>query len=280
MKGRPILVAVAAFAIVLIGGVAMAGIGTYAGSVEPTEYASPSDDADVTSTTAVQKPTTTTIAEKEPEPAKAAESDHKDETKTHDTSSEEKKKEETEAQKPDAVFTLTHPKDGTHVKSKVVAFSGEASDGVVVHRGKYEAVPHEGKWAMELVLSPGKNHVSFEGVTADGTVKKTSVTVYYDAPTEEDKDKTASFTAHQKYGSCGEAVPYDVFYGTAKPGAKISASSAYGSNSTKANEHGKWEMKVKFPDSPVGKTFNISVKASTGQSKTFSFTNTGGGKDH
>ncbi len=81
------------------------------------------------------------------------------------------------------------------------------------------------------------------------------------------------------YGSCGEDIPYDVFYGSAEPGAKITAGSEYGGNSTKANENGEWEMKVKFPDAPAGKTFNVKIKASTGQSKTFTFTNTGGGKD-
>jgi hypothetical protein len=94
------------------------------------------------------------------------------------------------------------------------------------------------------------------------------------------EEEHAVFEAHQKYGSCGEEVPYDVFYGSAKPGATISASSEYGSNSTTANGDGRWEMKVTFPDAPSGKAFNVSIKASTGQSKTFSFTNTGGGEDH
>jgi hypothetical protein len=39
-------------------------------------------------------------------------------------------------------------------------------------------------------------------------------------------------------------------------------------------------MKVIFPEAPSGKTFNVKIKASTGESKTFSFTNTGGGEDH
>lgn len=94
------------------------------------------------------------------------------------------------------------------------------------------------------------------------------------------KNETVTFVAHQTYGSCGEDIPYDVFYGSAEPGAKITASSEFGGNSTTADENGNWEMKVKFPDAPSGKTFNVKIKASTGQSRTFSFTNTGGGKDH
>jgi hypothetical protein len=291
MKGKPLLVAVATFVIVLLGGAAMAGIGTYASSQESRGYASPSDETHVTLTTTTPEATTTTVAEKElePEPVEEEKANHEDASTTEEAKAEEDTTEEDttedareteDAHESAPVFTLTHPEDGARFTSKVVVFGGEASEGVVVHRGKYEATPHGGEWAMELVLSPGKNHVSFEGVDANGDVTKSSVTVYYDAPVDEGKDETSTFIAHQKYGSCGEEIPYDVFYGTAKPGAKISASSEYGSNSTTANEHGKWEMKVTFPEAPSGKTFNVTIKASTGQSKTFTFTNTGGEQDH
>jgi hypothetical protein len=282
MKAKPLLVALAAFVIVLLGGAAMAGIGTYMNSEEPQAADYTSGDTSVTLATTTPKQTTTTsIAHEvpEPEPVKEEKAEHEDTAKIEEPEAEEQTKEVVD--KPASVFTLTHPEDGAHLKSKVVAFGGEASDGVIVHRGKYEAIPHDGTWAMELVLSPGKNHVSFEGVDADGNVILRTVTVHFDAPTDEGKDATAAFVAHQKYGSCGEEVPYDIFYGTAQPGAKISASSEYGSNSTTANDDGRWEMKVTFPDAPSGKTFNVKIKASTGQSKTFSFTNTGGGgEDH
>lgn len=280
MKGNPLLVAVAAFVIVLLGGAAMAGIGTYVSSQEAGSSAFGSDDTHVTLTTTAPKATTTTTVDKEPvpDPVKEDKSEHKSNDEAKEAESEEKIEEG--EQKPAAVFTITHPEDGSHVTSKVVTFGGEAGKGVVVHRGKYEATPKNGEWAMELVLSPGKNHVTFEGVGPNASETVTSVTVYYDAPKDEGKDNSAPFKAHQKYGSCGEAIPYDIFYGTAKPGVKVSAASEYGSNSTTANEHGNWEMKVKFPDAPSGKTFNVTLKASTGQSKTFSFTNTGGGGDH
>ena len=283
MRGKPFLVAVASFAIVLLGGAAIAGIGTYRDVGSSPTAAYRSDDTQVTLTTLAPEPTTTTTIEKVPEPeqeqVKEEEPASKESDKAKDMEPVEESDTKEDAQEPAPLFTLTHPADGSQFKSKVVAFGGTASDDVVIHRGKYEAIPHEGEWSMELVLSPGKNRVSFEGIDSQGNASVASVTVYFDAPADEGKSETAPFVAHQKYGSCGGETPYDVFYGSAEPGAKITASSEYGGNSTTANEKGKWELKVKFPDAPSGKTFNVKIKASTGQSKTFSFTNTGGGKD-
>ncbi len=286
MKGKPLLVAVATFVIVLLGGAAMASIGLQMDTRDSSDQAYEAAEREATVTTKAPKATTTTSAPAE-EPKKEEAKDEKSETE--DAKEEEKKdedkisKDEEHADKP-ALFTLDFPADGTHVESKVVTFGGTVTEGTSVHRGEYEATTVDGKWLLELVLSSGKNHVTFEAVGPDGGTAEASVTIYYDAPKEEEKDppkeENAPFSASQKYGSCGEDVPYDVFYGTAAPGAKITASSDYGSNSTIADEHGKWEMKVKFPDSPVGKTFKVTIKSSTGESKTFKFTNTGGGKDH
>ena len=281
MRGRPFLVAFAAFVIVLLGGAAMAGIGTHWDVGSSSAAPDKTDDVQATPTTSVPKATTTTIVAEEPEPEPITRDKPVQQESEEAKEAEPAKEADTDkdVQEPVPVFALTHPEDGARFKSKVVVFGGTADEGVIVHRGKYEAVPDRGEWSMELVLSPGKNHVSFEGVDQHGNKTVASVTVFYDAPQEKDTVETAPFVAHQKYGSCGEDVPYDVFYGSAEPGAKITAGSAYGGNSTTANEKGKWEMEVTFPDAPSGKTFNVKVKASTGQSKTFSFTNTGEGKN-
>jgi hypothetical protein len=302
MKGKPLLVAVAAFVIVLIGGAAMAGIGIQRDA--GTETASSYRNADSEATVHEEKPeptsTTTTVVKEEPKeeehseeakeeaPEKVkADTEEKEDSEESKDPKEDTKTEAEESHEP--AFAIKHPAEGTHVKSKVLAFGGTYGEGTTVHRGKYEASQHGGEWSMELVLSPGKNRVAFKGINEIGEYVVASVNVYYDAPAEEkDDEKTdekpddekAAFKAHQKYGSCGEEVPYDVFYGSAKPGAKISASSEYGSNSTTANDDGRWEMKVKFPDAPSGKTFTVKIKASTGEYKKFSFTNTGGGEDH
>jgi hypothetical protein len=281
MRGKPFLVAVASFGIVLLGGAAIAGIGTYRDVGNPPSATYKSRDTQVTPTTLAPEQTTTTIADEEPEPeeVKGEEPAQEKSEDVRDAESVEEPDAKKDVQEQAPLFTLTHPGGGTRFKSKVVAFGGTASDEVVIHRGKYEAIPHEGEWSMELVLPPGKNHVSFEGIDSQGNVTIASVTVYYDAPVDEGWNETAIFVAHQTYGSCGEDIPYDVFYGSAEPGAKITASSEFGGNSTTADENGNWEMKVKFPDAPSGKTFKVKTKASTGQSETFSFTNTGGGKD-
>jgi hypothetical protein len=82
------------------------------------------------------------------------------------------------------------------------------------------------------------------------------------------------FTANQKYGSCGETVPYDVFWGTEDAGAKIVVSSKYGSAWTKADDGGSWELRVEFPGAPIGKTFEVVVESSDGGRKVFTFTRT------
>jgi len=289
MKGKPFLVAVAAFAIVLLGGAAMAGIGLQMDTRANSDQTFEAAEQAATATTEPPKEVTTTSQPTEkPSEAEVAKDPVKDEpTKVKDEPVETKDHEKSadgDAADKAPIFTLDYPADGSHVTSKVATFGGTATEGASVHRGKYEAALREGEWSIDLVLSPGKNRVAFKAVGAEGRTAEASVTIYYDAPEGEEKDppkeEEAPFSAHQKYGSCGEEVPYDVFYGKAEPGAKISASSEYGSNSTTANEHGKWEMKVKFPDSPVGQTFKVTIKSSTGESKTFKFTNTGGGKDH
>jgi hypothetical protein len=85
------------------------------------------------------------------------------------------------------------------------------------------------------------------------------------------------FTANQQYGSCDEPVPYDVFWGTEDAGAKVVVSSKYGSAWAKATEHGDWELRVEFPDAPVGEPFEIVVESSDGGRAVFTFTRTGTG---
>ena len=80
----------------------------------------------------------------------------------------------------------------------------------------------------------------------------------------------AAFSAHQKYGSCGEDPPYDVFSGTAAAGAAITISSLYGSASTVADEHGSWWVTVYFPAAPEGQTFEVTA-GDGASARTFSF---------
>jgi hypothetical protein len=79
------------------------------------------------------------------------------------------------------------------------------------------------------------------------------------------------FTAHATYGSCESSPPFDVYWGTAKPGSTVSIISEYGSGSVRADNEGDWEVKVLFPEAPKGKAFVVKVKDEFGHKKTFEF---------
>lgn len=189
---------------------------------------------------------------------------------------------------------ILHPRDGQVLDTGKVVFSGVTEPGARVFAGPYEAeVDKDGAWRILLVLSPGPNRATFEAVDAAGNVAVASVTVVYEPPTEQPKgerpkgddqhqggkdkpkdEKSWEFTAHQRYGECAEDPPYDVFYGTGKPGSAISVVSEFGQGATKVDEHGNWEIKVLFPDAPIGKPFPVKVRDEFGSKKFFEFTRT------
>ena len=88
--------------------------------------------------------------------------------------------------------------------------------------------------------------------------------------------KVHEFTVNQKYGSCSENPPYDVFWGTGIPGSVVEIGSPYGSARIEVGEGGWWEKKVFFEAAPVGETFEVVVGDSLGNVKTFTFTRTEG----
>jgi hypothetical protein len=85
-----------------------------------------------------------------------------------------------------------------------------------------------------------------------------------------------AFTAHQRYGECNEPVPYDVFWGTAAPGATIWVESVFGGGVAEAGAEGHWDLRVDFPDAPIGKKFEVVVESSDGGRAVFTFVATGG----
>ena len=103
------------------------------------------------------------------------------------------------------------------------------------------------------------------------------MTVHYDVPetttttTTKAPEEEIEFTAYNVYGTCDESPPYDVYWGTAPPGAPIYVESEYGSGSTTANENGDWELKVYFPEAPAEKEFTVKVKDNKGNKFYFGF---------
>ncbi len=313
MKRRSLTVFTVAFTVVLIAGVALAQVGTFsAGSGEPvamfdagSEVTVPTGDDHVRDGTGgpeVDEPEHRSDVPKTDEGLDADEAKAEaDEPETDGTKAEA---EEPEADEPEAdepehqsdddheadepaatgpEFSIGYPENEMRFDRAVVVFEGSVEPGATVHRGKYRAEVNGDGWRIELVLAPGKNVVSFLAVDETGNETERSVTVFYDAPAADEGDgkgeeppaAEVDFEAYQTYGSCSEPVPYDVFYGRATPGATVWIESPYGSAQKTANDRGKWEAKVTFPEAPFNEPFNVVVESSDGGRAVFSFVRTG-----
>ena len=273
---RKALVFVAAFALVLVAGAAVAFMGT------------PENDAADETPQALEKPTTTssTFHEKEEPPAKeeSIEEEHKEEPPKEEEKKEEVKDEE-DTNPPDLV--ILHPENGQHFEKKEVAFEGKTEPGARVFAGKYEAdVDDEGNWRIVLILThEGANNATFTAHDEAGNESTASVQAYYDAPKDEEKPKEEpkerDFSAHQKYGSCGENPPYDKWYGTGTPGTEIWIGNDWGSATTTIPESGEWYLKVTFPEMPCG-THAVVLETNDGDRNVYEFTRVceeGGGEE-
>ncbi len=209
--------------------------------VQTTNEPPETETTTTTTTTTTEAPTTTTVADTTPPP-----------------------------------LTIVSPKNDEHFEIDVIEFNGITEPGATVFAGQYEAnVDSAGNWSIVLILSPGANGARFVATDAAGNQTEARVTVHYDVPETTTTTKAPveefEFTAHAVYGECEEEPPYDVYWGTAPPGTPIYVESEYGGGSTTANENGDWEIKVYFPESPVGKEFAVKVKDDKGQKFWFEF---------
>lgn len=119
------------------------------------------------------------------------------------------------------------------------------------------------------------DHLVIDADEAQAATTTSTTTTAAPAPTTTAAPvATVAFSASQQYGSCGEAVPYDIFSGTATPGTMVAISSPYGSGSATADAHGNWSRKVEFPSAPRNETFAVTVSG-TGGSSMLHFTATG-----
>ena len=187
-------------------------------------------------------------------------------------------------------IAILHPEDGQIFEHNEVVFEGSSEPGSTVFVGEKRAdVGDDGSWRIVLHLAAGENLVTAKSVDEYGKHATDSVTVIYQAPEpkkeepkkEEPKEEEPKehqveweFSAYQVYGECSENPPYDVFYGTGKPGSLIQVVSEDGSGSREINEHGEWEIKVVFESALVGKTFAVKVKDEFGHEQVFEFTRT------
>jgi hypothetical protein len=192
-------------------------------------------------------------------------------------------------------ITITDPADGTETEEPRITFRGTTEPGASVFAGDFEAtVAADGTWSIVLLLSPGETTARFVAVDVAGNEASASVTVTPVVPDPEttttkpkepeatttttkppgDDDVVAKFTASATFGVCAEIPPYDVYSGTGEPGTVVEIGSPYGSGRTEVGSDGRWEVKVFFPEAPIGKTFDVAVTDSLGRTASFGFTHT------
>ncbi len=284
MRRREILVFTAAFVVVLLGGAALAQVGTFSSSPVSDAAASLSAEpgAAETATTAAEPTTTAAPAASSVAPVSAAGSDARDAAtmgdgmepsdppKDEEPPKDDPPKDE-EPPKDDPPKEEEPPKDTTppelailfpeneqRFEDKVVAFEGETEPGARVFGGNYEAdVDANGNWRLVLVLSPGGNTVKFKAKDAAGNITEKSIKVYLDV--EEEKDK--EFTAHQKWEVFDGYPPKNKYYGTGTPGTTVWVGSEYGDGSMKIDSNGEWLFYVEFPEAPCNEWFTVVVES-------------------
>lgn len=186
-------------------------------------------------------------------------------------------------------LVIVSPKDGAHFDAGRVVVEGYTEVGARVASvdGARIDVDHEGRWNHAVSLAIGENRVGFIATDAAGNQAQIGIVIVRDAPptttttkarpketTTTTKDRAWEFTAHSMYGTCAEDPPYDVYYGTGKPGTEITVSSEFGGGGTIVRENGSWELTVFFPSAPFDKQFIVKVSDHTGAKKHFEFTRT------
>ena len=192
------------------------------------------------------------------------------------------------------MLELISPLDGDHLEVRIVTFSGRTEPGAtVLASGKFPVVVDEnGLWSVDLVLAPGANGVVFRATDSARNTSEIRLTVYFDVEEPEVEEPLATttttkageepvttttaavewlFSANQKYGSCSEPVPFDVFNGRAKPGTIVTVSSPFGGGTTEVNDDGAWSRRVEFPSAPFNEQFLVTVTDHAGSQKVFTF---------
>jgi hypothetical protein len=196
---------------------------------------------------------------------------------------------------------ILSPEAESRVKTSSVSVVGLTEPGASVTLAPDQPfeVAEDGMWSAEVRLAAGENVLTFTATDEAGNHASASVVVtrVVDQPrattttkppnatttttTTKPPDTTTTtttetpaewkFQAHNTYGSCSEDPPYDVYYGTGKPGTAITISSEFGGGTTEVGENGEWSLKVFFPEAPAELVFAVKVKDFTGSEVLFEF---------
>lgn len=176
---------------------------------------------------------------------------------------------------------LFAPEKGSRVVEPVVTVKGAAETGSMVKvNGERVATDDRGRFQRDVKLWPGRNVLTIKAYDAAGNRTVIEAAVYYDAPVVEPKPEPKpevdlkDFTANQKFGSSSQTPPYDIFFGTGKPGSAVKVKSEYGYVYTTIGEDGTWEVKLFFEGLDAGRTIPVWVKLDGIVVKEFHFTYT------
>jgi len=283
MRRREILVFIAAFTVVLLGGAALAQVGTFSGDAPgdaaglseqpvdettpevtepapalPVETAAHSGDAGPT-TTAAEKPAGET--EEKPE-APAVDREEPREEPKEEPPAQDPPKEDEDTSPPR--LEILFPENEQHFDEATIPFEGKTEPGARVLAGPYEAdVDAEGNWRIVLILNPGGNVVTFKAKDVAGNVTEKSIKVFLDRETD------VAFSAHQKWEVVDGYPAVNKYYGTARPGTKVWVGSRFGEGRTTADEKGNWELRVEFRQAPCNEAFGVVVEAEGDHRKEF-----------
>jgi hypothetical protein len=274
MGRREILVFIAAFAVVLLGGAAVAQVGTF-GSSSDSDAITLSAAAGQ-ETTAVPALTDDTSSANGEETVATTTTEAKQDTEPVDPPADDKPPVEDPPKEEDPpadddvtppAIEILFPENEQHFDEERIAFEGKTEPGARVFAGPYEAdVDEEGNFRIVLILSPGGNLVTLKAMDEAGNKSTASVKVFLDKEEVSNKE----FTATQKWEVVDGYPAENKYYGTAQPGTKVWVGSQYGDGSVRANDAGEWLVRVKFPDAPCNKTFKVVVEAEGNHRREFS----------
>ena len=129
-------------------------------------------------------------------------------------------------------LSITSPDDGVTVSDYLLQFRGKTEPGAtVIAAGQWEAdVDDAGNWEIILGLNSGSNIATFTAIDAAGNETNAQVTVIYDPPSPtttttkpgEGEEQGQDFTAFAQFETCEETPPFNVYWGTAPAGTKVS----------------------------------------------------------
>lgn len=287
---RKVILFLSGFSVVLLAGTAAARMGGWESDGEKSPTTAAALEADDGDGPEIDEPrtehrddeyvasqyTTTT----QPKGDEVGEQEETDEPETEPMEEEGGADEaEHEVDQTPPMLEILFPENNQHFEKKEVVFEGRTERGARVFAGKYEAdVNDEGGWRIVLYLAAGANGVNFRAEDAAGNVSEASIKVWYDVesttttkPEEGGEEHPWEFSANAAFGQCEENPPFDVYFGTGKPGDTIKITSEYGSGTTTVHDNGEWEVKVYFETAPYGQVFGVKVRDSYDHYKMFEF---------